>query len=355
MKHLALAMLAHASGPVRGVEYAPRGNCVDAERRRVWSDTCPRCQEVPGAGVCPAPGTLADFMLLFNHTYVMCFGPETCPRHRYGYWPIEVHRRMTVIDGHDLDRKLARRLGPHLAAWLGISPSPHGSILGQSSIGEAPGWVRTLRHRVVALLSTLKVVDLARAAGLPNELVLEGDIRPVPKFALNMDDISGLRSYMRESPWEVIRPSGYFFDFSHYRGRGRARRCPIQCQCAQTTLKRACLVHRSTDIKTRCDVRDTVGFALHESTYPVFSKMRHEVLQTISEMASSTNSESMSPSYPINESFGLPHQIFEERMPWFDKWLPARFNSLYILPSIIVQQVRQGDTETSVSFQRHCA
>ncbi len=354
MKHLALAMLAYASVLVKGVEYVPRGNCVDAERKRVWSDTCPRCQEVPGAGVCPAPGTFADFMMLFNHTYVLCFGPGTCPRHRYGYWPREVHRRMTVIDGHDLDRKLARRLGPHLAALLGISSS-HASTLERRSIRQAPPWVRTLRHRIIALLSTLTIVDLARAAGRPNVLVLEGDIRPVPKFALNMSDIFGLRSYMRANPWEVIRPSGYFFDFSHYRGRGRTSRCPLQCQCARTTLKRACLVHRSRDIKTRCDVRDTVGFALHATTFPVFHRMRHEVLQTLSEMASSSDSQSTSRSYPINESFGWPQQIFEERVPWFDKWLPARFNSLYILPSIVVQQIRQGDAETSVSFQRHCA
>lgn len=97
--------------------YMTRGNCVEAERRRVWSESCPRCQDVPGAGVCPAPGTLENFMLLFNRTYVLCFSPETCRRHRRGYWSPEVHARMTVFDGHDLDKKLL--LPPRASGFLG--------------------------------------------------------------------------------------------------------------------------------------------------------------------------------------------------------------------------------------------
>ena len=42
-------------------------------------------------------------------------------------------------------------------------------------------------------------------------------------------------------------------------------------------------------------------------------------------------------------------------IPWFDKWLPARFDVLYVLPSLVVQQIRQGDERTSVTFRERCS
>jgi hypothetical protein len=257
---------------------------------------------------------------------------------------------MTVVDGRDLDAKLARRLGPRAASLLGVS-----SRLPFASAGRAPHWVRTLRHQVLALLSSLKIVDLARAAGRPNVLVLEGDVRPVPRAALTTDDVVDLCSFVRAGEWEVIRPSGYFFDFARYRGGGRARGCPRQCRCARTTVQRGCLVLSSRQMQTRCDVRDTVGFAAHARTFPVFRRMLRDVLRTVSEMASSDRAAHERETYPVNASFGWARPIFDARVPWFDKWLPARFDCLYILPSIAVQQTRQGDEETSASFRRHCA
>lgn len=56
----------------------------------------------------------------------------------------------------------------------------------------------------------------------------------------------------------------------------------------------------------------------------------------------------------MNDSFGWPIDRFNEAIPWFDKWLPARFDNLYVLPSIAVQQVRQGDERTSTAFKAAC-
>ena len=154
--------------------------------------------------------------MLFNRTFVLCFGLSTCPRHRRGYWPRHVHDRMTVIDGHDLDRTLAQRLGARGAALLGVLPA-HASEADRRRKLQAPHWLRIVRHRVLALLATLKIIELADEARLPNVLVLEGDVRPVPQNALQPADIEGLRAYMRSQPWEIVRPSGYFYDFAQAR------------------------------------------------------------------------------------------------------------------------------------------
>ena len=109
---------------------------------------------------------------------------------------------MSVIDGHDLDRKLAEHVGDRAAAMLGILPPDRASASDILNLKrKAPDWLRIVRHRVLALLATLKIIELAHAANLPNVLVLEGDVRPVPPNALTRTDVDGLRDYMgRRAP-----------------------------------------------------------------------------------------------------------------------------------------------------------
>ena len=358
--------------------FVPRGDCREAERKRVWSPTCPRCQEVAGAGVCPAPDALAAFAMLFNRTFVLCFGKATCPRHRSGYWPRELHDRMTVFDGRDLDRVLGFRVGPSVSALLGIGAAgpytkKREAKLARANPTTALNSLKIVRHRVLALLASLKVVDYAQSQGLPNILVLEGDVRPVPRNGLSASDVGGLRSWLARNSWQVVRPSGYFWDFADNRGKEKATSCPAQCRCTRTGLERACLVRRAPrdDSAPRCDVRDTVGFAVHSRAYPAFRRQRRLALDALVQMASaaekevaagsSASSTSASPEEyqlaldtRLNASFGWAQERFDVAIPWFDKWLPARFDNLYVVPSIAVQQIRQGDERTSKAFKAAC-
>ena len=303
--------------------------------------------------------------MLFNHTFVLCFGAATCPRHRSGYWPRHVHERMTVIDGADIDRSLAVRLGKDAAALLGIV-LPNATRAERKLHQErqrqrkTPDWLQIVRHRVLALLASLEVIKIAQTAGLPSVLFLEGDVRPVPSNALLANDIQELRSYLSLHPWQVIRPSGYFYDFAQYRARGGAATCPQRCVCKPTGLRRGCMVPRAPVVREagkanadwlqgRCDVRDTVGFAAHARTYAAFRALRRKSLHAFARI-----SAMLSGALPTNSSFGWPVETFDKSFPWFDKWLPARFDSLYLLPSIMVQQVRQGDQMTSRLFMRKC-
>ncbi|KAL1496841.1 hypothetical protein AB1Y20_014427 [Prymnesium parvum] len=314
--------------------YAPRGDCAVAERRRKPSPRCPRCEEVAGAGVCPSPGSFSDFALLFNHTYVLCSARTTCRRHAYGYWPSRLHERMTLVDARRLDAELAATLGPSAARLLGIRPAARG----------APVWLRIVRHRILALLSSLRLVELAAAARRPHVLILEGDVRPVPRHALSASALSSLRATLSLHPWTLVRPSGYFFHFGHYAGRGRG--CPAACRCVRAS-PRAC---RLAAAAPPCDVRDTVAFAAHAAAFPAFAAQRERSLAALAALAAAANRSAP----PANATFGWPQRRFDEALPWFDKWLPAAFDTLYIVPSLVVQQVRQVNIHSSVAFARAC-
>ena len=140
-------------------------------------------------------------------------------------------------------------------------------------------------------------------------------------------------------------------------------------------MRKACRVRRAAAseralarggrewLEARCDVRDTVAFAAHARTFPAFRKLRRAALHAITQMAAqlrasparavSSTRGKLEPS-SSNSSFGWSIEAFDEKLPWFDKWLPARFDSLYILPSIVVQQIRQGDERTSANFMAKC-
>ena len=369
--------------------YFPRGDCAEAEKKRVWSPTCPRCEEVAGAGVCPAPGSFVDFALLFNATYVLCLGDQTCPRHRAGYWPPHLHERIRVFDGRELDKALAHKLSPRAAAILGLGLTKAARRKQEDKAGY---WLRIVRHRILALLASLRLVEIAKAAGLPNVLILEGDVRPVPRYALSPTDLASLRSHLQSDQWEIVRPSGYFYDFAQYRlKQAKSRPCPSRCRCtpinqpdgpASSLLRPpACVVRRAkqNNLEARCDVRDTVGFAAHSRTFGAFRKLRRGALEALTTLSltaaacveeeievnkrgsathdkrgSASQTAAAAAARPVNASFGWSPADFDAVVPWFDKWLPARFDTTYLLPSIVVQQIRQADVETSIHFRRKC-
>ena len=137
---------------------------------------------------------------------------------------------MTVVDGGDLDAELADQLGSGARSLLGV-----GISRASKQYDSTAADTRSRQHRVLALLATLKIIDIAHSAGMPNVLVLEGDVRPLSKFSLSAEDVSQLAVYLRENPWEVLRPSGYFQDFA-YHSRHRAASCPRQCTGYTTKL-----------------------------------------------------------------------------------------------------------------------
>ena len=292
--------------------------CVEAQASPLYHRTgkgwpgCPRCAEVPGAGVCPRPGTLEDVMLLFNRTAILCHS-KNCERHRPSakYWSADVYSRLEIFEATRFDHELERRVyGSAVGELLGLrgkfARDPQRS---REFIGA---W-----HRVRALLATLEVVHWAEQQGLDSVLVMEGDVRPVPRNQLNQDEVQVLRARLQsaESRWSVVRLGGYFHSFSRYRGRVQrdpsiSSACPTECACsgggraaamsealsaAQSGAAELTATHPLTKALPRprlcevaapaatdgawntapfCNVKDSVAFAVHRSAYPTFRRAR---------------------------------------------------------------------------------
>jgi hypothetical protein len=95
-------------------------------------------------------------------------------------------------------------------------------------------------------------------------------------------------------------------------------------------------------------VRDTVAFAVHSRAFQTFRSLRQTALDALFDADCSNSSARRLYRY------GIPGKQFDLAFPWFDIWLPTRFDSLYVLPSIVVQQVKQGDEKTSLLYLTKC-
>ena len=262
------AMLSSEAPP-----YVPRGDCTVEMRRRTPTATCPRCQEVAGAGVCPAPGSVGSLAREFDQVFVLCMG-TSCLRHRTGYWPPGVHRKLTAFDAVDMDRTLSEEIGPQASQLLriGANRSQHRS---RATPGES-----VLRHRVLALLAHLQLVAEAKRRGLQSVLILEADVRPLSntRYELQPDAVAEIADALRSREWSVLRLGGQFTEYAWSRNPAE---CPAGCACTPVT-RRTCEIRPPPAWGgAYCKVKDTVAYAVHRRAYGAFASARHRALRAL--------------------------------------------------------------------------
>ena len=253
--------------------YVPRGDCTVEMRRRTPTATCPRCQEVAGAGVCPAPGSVGSLAREFDQVFVLCMG-TSCLRHRTGYWPPGVHRKLTAFDAVDMDRTLSEEIGPQASQLLriGANRSQHRS---RATPGES-----VLRHRVLALLAHLQLVAEAKRRGLQSVLILEADVRPLSntRYELQPDAVAEIADALRSREWSVLRLGGQFTEYAWSRNPAE---CPAGCACTPVT-RRTCEIRPPPAWGgAYCKVKDTVAYAVHRRAYGAFASARHRALRAL--------------------------------------------------------------------------
>ena len=253
--------------------YVPRGDCTVEMRRRTPTATCPRCQEVAGAGVCPAPGSVGSLAREFDQVFVLCMG-TSCLRHRTGYWPPGVHRKLTAFDAVDMDRTLSEEIGPQASQLLRIGAN-HSQHRSRATPGES-----VLRHRVLALLAHLQLVAEAKRRGLQSVLILEADVRPLSntRYELQPDAVAEIADALRSREWSVLRLGGQFTEYSWSRNPAE---CPAGCACTPVT-RRTCEIRPPPAWGgAYCKVKDTVAYAVHRRAYGAFVSARHRALRAL--------------------------------------------------------------------------
>ena len=339
---------------------------------------CPRCQEVPGAGVCPSPGSLVEVIQSFDRTVVLCTG-STCARHTGGlYWPSDVSQKLYVFDTKHVDQ-LIIDYSRDIAQLIGLGPPGEADPL---LLPRASQDIRFAWHRVRTLLSAFETVRWADRVGLESVLIMEGDVRPHPPSQLKPADTARLSEHLRNGNWSVVRLGGYFYHYGKHRPRKAP--CPDQCLCATiptgspraakrmsgetwsalpSRSSRFCEVasgvpaNESGDVWTAakpCLVKDAVAFAVHRRAYHVFKRARRTALAALQEAVDITRQlrPTMHRLEPINDTLGLSQEVYDLALPWSDVWLPARLDNLYVLPVIVEQQMKQGEGPPSSKYFR---
>jgi hypothetical protein len=273
---------------------------------------------------------------------------------------------MRIFDHEKLNRALAKIVGPVIARALGIDSSQTVEPILQRNHLEAA------RHRVLGLLAHLQLASIAAAEGLTHVLILEADVRPVVSRALTRKQLIELAANLNTHKWSVLRPTGYFYDFHYnrYPPRGERRPCPSECACSPVgACSRLCevkappLLHDeihfdAPDYKRRCNVKNLEAYAIHSRTFPVWLAMRTRTLAALYNtrfipavlaVQHTRRPSTWNVTAVMQQGFGDANV-----WPWNDIWLPARFDTLFVLPQLVLQQVKQGDDYMSTRFRDHC-
>lgn len=339
---------------------------------------CPRCQENPRAGPCPDPAPMAEVMRLFPRVLIICGGFE-CARHAGGYWPRDVQARIQLVRFEPVNQMLASEVGRSLSVELGIGPT-----LASDRPRLSAGTQALLRTRVLPLAAHLHAVGLAAQEGVGRVMVLESDMHPIASNALPRPQLDALARVLDNRPWEIFRPTGYHRAFTTSRAGQRNGSCTAACRChaVAAALPRACEVRaaRSRTERTSagglscstpdyaaadtslgkggaersgsayCEVNDNDMYGVHSGVYPVFAQQRRCLLADLKDVGRRM------PSLSTADLEQRLAALQQSTVQFIDRWIPARFSTIFVAPMVAVQQIKQhsGATDASARFARFC-
>jgi len=320
-------------------------------------------------------GLLGRFLETWERVFVLCYR-DSCPVHSPGgaadgrrmWWP-EMQRRVVVFDAADLDRQhveVVRWAGCDLpnrtAGRSGDAASLEPCVFNRRAGGA--DWRLTSKHRLLALLAHLALVEFAAKLNLSSVLVLESDVvQSLAVEELSQDPELALRvarqmgKAFATHKWSVARFSGMFYskEFAPaapggLHSRHHRRLCSRKCSCRRwvgsamvdsvAPLPRMCKVAaalRPSDrimpmldaLDSWCDVRDTAAYAVHRSAFATFSAY----LQRLRAL----------PTW-------LHHNAID--VPAIDNWLPHTFACIYVLPTLVTQPSFANASQAATGIMR---
>lgn len=314
---------------------------------------------------------LGRLLETWESIFVLCY-KESCRVHtRAGdgngrrVWWSSIQPRVVVFDAADIDKQNA-----DIIAWAGcnVANAPAGRS-GEVATREpcrfaGPGgggdWRRTAKHRLVALLAHLTLVEEASRRNLTRIMILEADA--VPSLAneeLSSDQLRASviahelgRAFTSETaPWSVLRLSGIFYS-QEYAPKlpGTGRRCTPQCRCAAWAGGHALAAVSRYPLLCQipadpapvdtvlpmikqlghwCDIRDTSAYAVHRRAYGAFSALLRRLRDR-----------------PAWLRDGAHH------VPAIDNWLPHAVPAVYALPTLVSQPFATNDSQGATALMR---
>ena len=352
-------------------EVAPTANAALARLRATrLARNVPTTASAELNPVLTPSGLLGRFLETWEHIFVLCYKatcavhtPEGAPDGRRMWWPA-LQDRVIVFDAAEIDRQNAA-----VIRWAGCDHNISAGRSGDAATDEpcvftrrggGTDWRRTSKHRLVALLAHLTLVEEAAKRNLTHVLILEADAVPslaAEELSLNTTLASQIAQRMGQAfadhPWSVARLSGMFYskEYAPSTGGGRRRRqCSSHCSCvrfARSTLPesmsrhlRVCQVAPAPSISDRiqpmlerlhqwCDVRDTSAYAVHHTAFGPFLAY-------------------------LQRLRALPGWLRDNAIdvPAIDNWLPHALPCVYVLPTLVSQPTFANDSQGATGLLR---
>ena len=298
----------------------------------------------------------------FDRIFVLCFNktctshtPEGDPQRGRVWWP-SIQERVVTFDGKDIDHQNAAVL-----QFAGCNT--HRCPVSQRRIKRATGprderlrWVTQAKHRVVALLSHLTLVEHAAKLNLTSVLIVEADfVRAAISegymrhtYPTSLLVAQRMREALAMHSWSVARLSIGMTALPARRLDNRTT-CATPCICrewagsahvaAAAKMPKMCVVDSAPKPSFNashmeslmsgtkmCDMRDSAAYAVHRSAYPHFLALLAELRRL--------------PEWLRNETIDVPH---------IDVWLPHYFDNLYILPPLVSQQSKNSQSPAAAA------
>lgn len=311
---------------------------------------------------------LGRFLEMWERIFVLCYKdscrPHTAQGARDGrrvWWP-SIQQRVTVFDASYIDDRNAA-----IIEWAGcnVAGAPAGRS-GELATREPctfarPGggkdWRRTAKHRLMALLAHLTLVEEAARLNLTRVMILEADA--VPSLAneeLSVNRSRAARISRRlaqilasEAPWSVLRLSGIFYsqEFAP-RLPGGGRRCSDHCRCVPWPTSSVsdpqfpwlCEIRADPSPSDTvlpmvarlghwCDVRDTAAYAIHRRAFATFTGYLGRLRGQPGWLRNGAND-----------------------VPAIDNWIPHALPSVYALPTLVSQPFAANDSQGATALMR---
>ena len=89
-------------------------------------------------------------------------------------------------------------------------------------------------------------------------------------------------------------------------------------------------------------------YAISEQTFDVFEQQRERMLTRLKALGEMPMGKAN-----LTDAIKLM-DADRDSFPWVDLWLPAVLSSIFVLPQLVEQQLKQGETKLSVRFQNKC-
>ncbi|KAL3910109.1 MAG: hypothetical protein SGPRY_009182 [Prymnesium sp.] len=316
-------------------------------------------------------GLLGQLLPTWERIFVLCYR-DTCPVHRPSgaadgrrmWWPA-IQRRVVVFDAEQIDRQNA-----HVVRWAGCELAERSAGRSGEPVLKEPctfthrsggvDWRRTAKHRLLALLAHLTLVEEAKKRNLTSVLILEADLVAsiaVQELSQSASHAALLAHRLRRAfathEWAVARLSSMFYSKEYLPGGRRrhgSKACTRKCRCrpwigsqsfqALASGLQICEVSGAPqssdtisqmlkDLHSWCDVRDTAAYAVHRSAFGVFTDYLDRLR--------------LQPHWLRNNALEVPA---------IDNWLPHALPCLYVLPSLVSQPSADNSSQRATALMR---